>query len=107
MSPDTKMQHMLNLNYNVDKAIYEGVSKPKPKFDWKEKFKSSRRFLIKKEVPQEEEHVSDLRKQLRSLLATVEIKKRVKEANRKVFRMKLNGRIAYGFILPQLINNFS
>ena len=54
--------------------------------------------MTKKEVPkeEEEEHVSDLRKQLRSLLATVEIKKRIKEANRKVFRMKLNGRIAYG-----------
>jgi len=95
MSPDTKMQHMLNLNYNVDKAIYEGVSKPKPKVDWKEKFKSTRRFFIKKEVNHEEEHVSDLRKQLRSLLATVEIKKRIKDANQKVFRMKLNGRIAY------------
>jgi len=33
------------------------VSKPKPKLDWKEKFKSTRRFFIKKEVNHEEEEV--------------------------------------------------
>ena len=119
-SPDYKMQQMLNLNYNVDKvyisicficlfnqAIYEGIAKIATKADLKGTHKPKRQ-LHRTESGQEDVEIvniirfsvkhsqSAFRKQLRSLLVTVEIKQRIKDANKKVSRLKLNGQNAYG-----------
>jgi len=103
-SPDYKMQQMLNLNYNVDKAIYEGIAKIATKADLKGTHKPKRQ-LHRTESGQEDVEISAFRKQLRSLLVTVEIKQRIKDANKKVSRLKLNGQNAYDELVEQEVSN--
>jgi len=93
-SPDYKIQQMLNVTYNVEKALYEGISNEKTKLSQKMQ-KNKGKQVLKTDPGVEGDEINEFRKHLRSMLVTVEIKKRIKEANQKLSRLKLNGQVAH------------